>query len=1117
MSERANVTETAFWADADDEVALRRYRTLVNTVDDGIYQLDASGRFVAVNDVIVEMTGYTREELLGEHVSIVLGDDDIERIGQKISQCLENGVQIEDTFEFAAQTVGGEIPCELQMSLLVEDGTFVGTVGIVRDITDRKQAERSLNEHQQQLERERDLTNQILDTSPIAIMVLDSDGEIVRLNDRAIELLEIDDSDSFSPAERTVYNEDGDPVPIDDRPYTRVLKTGEPVYDQIVRVELPSGDNCWLSVNATPVFDDDGEIDHVVTTGEDVTTLKERERSLKRRRDELATELNEIYGRITDGFIALDEEWRFTHINERAEEILGLDEDELLGANIWQTFPDVVGTAFEDHYRQAMETQEPLSLEEYYAPQDRWFIEHIYPSETGLSIYFRDVTERKRIESEFEKTIDRITDAFYSLDTDWNFTYINDRAAELIDLDDRGLVGKNVWEEFEWAANSKLREEYETALETQESTSFELYYPDPLDTWFEVHAYPSETGLSVYFQDITERKEREADLELFRNLIDHSNDSVFVIDPKTGRFLDVNDTACRHLGYDRPDLLELSVPDIEVEFPDHEAWQTHVENVRSEGGLTFEGKHQRADGTTLPVEVNVNYVELDREYMLAVVRDVTERRERERKLAESERRHRTLAECFPNGLVTLFDEELKYTLAAGRAFDDLPVDPSDVEGNYVWETWDEDTADALEPQLRAALEGEERSIELEYAGREWVIHAVPITDDSGDVFAGMTMAQDITERKENERQLRERERELEQYKEYTSDILDAIDDIFYVLDDTGSLKRWNESVATVTGYTDDEIETMHALDFFGEGDQESIANAIAEGFETGTTQVEANLATKEGNAIPYEFVANALENPDGNQVLVGIGRDITDREEKRRKLEETIEQLEASNERLEQFAYAASHDLQEPLRMVSTYLQLIERRYAAELDEDGREFLEFAVDGADRMREMIDALLEYSRVETSGDPFRPVDLEAIVADVLDDLTVQIEETNASITVEALPSVHGDASQLRQVFQNLLSNAIEYSGDEPPQIHIDAERRGRKWQISVRDNGIGIDAENQARIFEIFQRLHSRDEHAGTGIGLALCQRIVERHNGRIRVDSEPGDGATFSFTLPAAE
>ncbi|RQG89920.1 histidine kinase [Natrarchaeobius halalkaliphilus] len=244
-------------------------------------------------------------------------------------------------------------------------------------------------------------------------------------------------------------------------------------------------------------------------------------------------------------------------------------------------------------------------------------------------------------------------------------------------------------------------------------------------------------------------------------------------------------------------------------------------------------------------------------------------------------------------------------------------------------------------------------------------------------------------------------------------------------------------------------------------------------------------------------------------------------ERQNRRLEKTREELSASNERLEQFASAASHDLQEPLRMVSRYLHLIENRYRDDLDEDGEEFLEYAIDGAERMTRMIDALLEYSRVDTRGEEFEPVDLSEVVSDVREDMVVRIEETGAQIAVDELPRVDGDRSQLRQLFQNLLSNAMEYSGDDRPRIEISAERErtddpsGDRWILSVRDHGIGIDPADQERIFEVFQRLHSHEEHPGTGIGLALCSRIVERHGGEIWIDSALGRGTTVSFSLSA--
>jgi light-regulated signal transduction histidine kinase (bacteriophytochrome) len=242
-----------------------------------------------------------------------------------------------------------------------------------------------------------------------------------------------------------------------------------------------------------------------------------------------------------------------------------------------------------------------------------------------------------------------------------------------------------------------------------------------------------------------------------------------------------------------------------------------------------------------------------------------------------------------------------------------------------------------------------------------------------------------------------------------------------------------------------------------------------------------------------------------------------ERQQYERDLEDTVDQLQQSNDRLKQFAYAASHDLQEPLRMVSSYLQLLEDRYRDDLDEEAQEFIDFAVDGADRMRAMVDDLLAYSRVEQSDGEFDSVDCDALLERVTDDLQVQIAENDAEIVADSLPTVTADSEQLEQLFSNLVSNAIKYSGDDPPRIEISADRRGDYWEISVDDNGIGMDPEKTDRIFEVFKRLHHDDEYPGTGIGLSLCQEIVENHGGDIWAESEPGEGSTFRFTLPGLE
>jgi light-regulated signal transduction histidine kinase (bacteriophytochrome) len=236
-------------------------------------------------------------------------------------------------------------------------------------------------------------------------------------------------------------------------------------------------------------------------------------------------------------------------------------------------------------------------------------------------------------------------------------------------------------------------------------------------------------------------------------------------------------------------------------------------------------------------------------------------------------------------------------------------------------------------------------------------------------------------------------------------------------------------------------------------------------------------------------------------------------------LEEKVQQrtaaLQRSNDELRRFAYVASHDLREPLRTVSNYLQLIEMRYADLLDDEGHEFFAFAVGGAKRMRDLIDALLAYSRVETQVHEFVPVDCQEVVDEVCQQLQVAIDEAGATIIHEGLPQIKADKQLILQLFQNLISNALKYRGDREPEIHIDATRHQKEWRFCVRDNGIGIEAQYLERIFVIFQRLHHQTEYPGTGIGLAICKKTVELHGGRMWVESQVGEGSTFYFTIPA--
>ena len=357
-----------------------------------------------------------------------------------------------------------------------------------------------------------------------------------------------------------------------------------------------------------------------------------------------------------------------------------------------------------------------------------------------------------------------------------------------------------------------------------------------------------------------------------------------------------------------------------------------------------------------------------------------------------------------------------------------------------------------------------------------------------------------TERKRMEEVLRESE------AKYSALVENSRDGIVILQD--GVMKFVNTASLEIVGYTPEELLGIDFLKVVTPEDREMVMKRYADrmaGKEVPSIY-EMALIRKDGITVPVEVNATFI-NYEGRPADLVVIRDITERKR-------AEEELRRSNQELEHFAYIASHDLQEPLRMVSSYTQLLAQRYKDKLDADADEFIHYVEDGVSRMRALINGLLVYSRVGTSGAAFELTDCEAAFDCALTNLQVAVDESGAVITHHPLPVVMADASQLTQVFQNLIGNAIKFCNQELPRIHVAAEPRGNEWLFSIRDNGIGIDPQYHDRIFDMSQRLHSRTEYSGSGVGLAICDKVVKRHGGRIWVESQTGKGATFYFTIP---
>jgi signal transduction histidine kinase len=361
------------------------------------------------------------------------------------------------------------------------------------------------------------------------------------------------------------------------------------------------------------------------------------------------------------------------------------------------------------------------------------------------------------------------------------------------------------------------------------------------------------------------------------------------------------------------------------------------------------------------------------------------------------------------------------------------------------------------------------------------------------------------------------ERQIVQQKEVLESTLEALTHPFYVLNADDYTIEMANSAATSTEDLPEDVTCYMLTHRLEEpcGGADHLCPLEEVKASGAPMDVVHRHYAPDGSLRYVEVHGYPIFDEEGNVVrMIEYTLDITERKRAEKEIERYAAQLERSNQELEQFAYIASHDLQEPLRMVTGFLDLLERRYGEQLDAKAREYIAYAVDGAERMRQMVRSLLDLSRVGTQGQKIAPTDTEAVLERTLKALRRTIEEAGAEVTHDPLPTVMADEAQLAQVFQNLISNAIKFRREDvPPRVHISARRQDDQWRFSIADNGIGVDPEQADRIFEVFQRLHTRDEYEGTGIGLALCERILERHNGRIWVESEPGEGSTFYFTL----
>ena len=556
------------------------------------------------------------------------------------------------------------------------------------------------------------------------------------------------------------------------------------------------------------------------------------------------------------------------------------------------------------------------------------------------------------------------------------------------------------------------------------------------------------------------------------------------------------------LGYPREQLLQMRVSEIDPDYPE-DVWAAHRERMRRERLLELEPTRVDADGNEVSTHMYVYYYNFEGdEFIIAAARDITERKKSERDLQRTQQ----AVECSADGVFYIrSDGEIQY--ANAKATENLGYSRAelcersvaDIDPLYPASAWPElwknlqNTGSTRFQSIHQRKDGSRYDCEisahyLEFAGEQLVI----------------ANFRDITEQKH--------------LQEIFEVAVQAAPTAMLLVDVEGIIKIANNVAEQVFGYSQAELIDQSIQMLIPERYRSGHARLLKEYFSSPESRPmglgrELYGLKKDQTEVPIEIALNPIVTAAGTYTLSVIV-DTTERLRKEKELKDNVDGLAKANEELEQFAYIASHDLQEPLRKVRSFCQLLEEEYHDQLDTTAKSYLGFIIDGAARMRNLITDLLDYSRIATQGKTFELVDLAQACAEAAGNLQEAMREQHAEVVIQNLPTVHADYPQVVRLFQNLISNAIKYHRDDSPRVQVGAEDAGASWTITVRDNGLGIDPKYFERIFLMFQRLHAREEYSGTGIGLAICKRIVDRLKGRIWVESNPGEGSTFFISIP---
>lgn len=1093
------------------------------------------GIIVQVNNHFAQMFGYAPEELIGEHISI-LNAPRLEKTPEETAEEIVTIIQQQGEWHgeiYNLKKDGTPFWCQVNISTFEHHQHGKVQVSARRDITEHKDIEKALQESEERFRT-------IFARSPVGKFLHTPQGRLLDVNQTFAEMLGTSQEVLKQTAlPQIIYPDDRR---LNQESIQTLLANEQNTCRMEIRFLHESGRSIWTDVSRTLLREKNGNPMYFVTTVMNIDQRKQDEQALRTERDR-AQQFLDIAGVM---FVALNTQGEIVLVNRKGQNILGYaNETELLGRNwfetclpehlkdgVWAVFAKLMAGELEpvEHYENPVLTK---NGEERLIAFHNSLLYSAVGTITGVLFSGEDITERTRAEKALHEYTARLETAeqvarFGSWEFDsatgtgwWSKQMYRmlgfpitekvpsfDDYLEHLHPNDRALIRLQL--EHMAQQTESRPQEYRTNL---------AYGPERyLSTT--VQMIPSPEGTSQKYigtvLDITERKQAQQALldseEQYRIVFEAANVGKSVTMPN-GK-VNFNKAFCEMLGYTQEELQDITWQALSHPNEINEV-QGYVNALlrHEKDSARFFKRYRHKNGDYLWADVSTT-LRRDKTgkplHFITTVIDITTQRNVEEKLRESEARFRAIFEQAAVGVAQIdsitgrfvqinqaYCETVGYTREEmlDLTFQDISH-PADLSNDLA------NMQNLRDGKLRVF------TMEKRYFHKNgsviWVNLTVsPLWDLGEEPDYHIAVVENITERKWAEEALRKSE------EEYRSLFENASIGIFHSTPE-GQFLRVNPALATMLRYASPDemislVTNINTQIYVNTIKRADIVSKVLT--QEAWVYAENRYRRKDGSLMVGKLAVRSVLHEDGTVVyLEGFVEDITDRKQME-------EDLRRSNAELEQFAYAASHDLQEPLRAITGMVQLLQQRYQGQLDVRADEYIQHTVDATQRMRTLINDLLDYSRVERRKQPFSAVSAGDCVKTALKNLETAIQESAAQITWDALPIVRADGPQLRQLFQNLLSNSIKFRGPQPLHIHIEAHALPGAWHFSVRDNGIGIDPQYFERIFLLFQRLHTQSEFPGSGIGLALCKKIVERHGGKIWVESQLNEGTTFHFTL----